>query len=64
MPMHYENQRVVFEKLVKKYIEYMALYKEINHGSLAGVTPFQEFYWRTVYWSKYSERRSFGSSGY
>lgn len=64
MAMLYDNQRIVFDGLIKKYNEYIALYREINHGSIAGVTPFHEFYWRAVYWSKYADRRNFGSSGY
>lgn len=62
--MGYENQRVIFDKLVKKYEEYVILYKSINNGSIQGVSPFEEFYWRMVYWSKYSDRRASGNSGY
>lgn len=64
MGFSYENQRVVFAKLERNYREYLALYKEINNGSLAGATTFDLFYWRMVYFSKYQERRNFGHSGY
>lgn len=64
LSMGYENQRVVFDKLVKKYEEYVRLYKFINHGSIEGITPFDQFYWRMVYWAKYSDRRGFGNPGY
>lgn len=64
MGMAYENQRVNFDILVKKYKDYIALYRKLNNGSIEGLTTFDDFYWRMVYWSKYADRRSFGNSGY
>jgi hypothetical protein len=53
MGITYENRRSIFEKIAKRYKEYLSIYKEINNGSLEGITPFDEFYWRTVYYSRY-----------
>lgn len=64
MGITYENQRVVFEQISKKYKEYLALYKELNNGSVVGITPFDDFYWRMIYFSKYQDRRNFGTTGY
>lgn len=64
MGITYENQRVVFNGIVKKYNEYVLLYEEINNGSRAGITPFSQFYWRMIYWSKYADRRHYGHTGY
>jgi hypothetical protein len=59
----YENQRVAFEKIARKYLDYLALYKDLNNGSLAGATTFDEFYWRMIYFSKYQDRRFAGQPG-
>ena len=64
MVFAYENQRVNFEILVKKYNEYVNLYKYCNNGSLDGVTPFAEFYWRMTYYSHYQDGRRAGGQGY
>ena len=64
MGITYENQRVVFDVIVRKYKEYIALYRLVNGGSVDGLTPFDQFYWRMVYFSKYQDRRNFGTSGY
>ena len=64
MGITYENQRVAFDRLMKNYKAYLALYKEFNHGSLAGATTFDVFYWRMTYLSKYQDRRNFGHTGY
>jgi hypothetical protein len=60
----YENQRVVFDQIARKYREYIALYRMLNNDSVEGLTPFDIFYWRMVYYSKYQERRNYGSAGY
>ena len=64
MGMDYENQRVVFIGILKKYHEYVALYKAVNNGSLDGVTQFSEFYWRYTYLSRYSNPKAVESKYY
>jgi hypothetical protein len=64
MGITYENQRVVFDTIVRRYKEYIDLYRSLNEGSVEGLTPFDEFYWRMVYFSKYQDRKSYGTSGY
>lgn len=53
MAITYENRRGQFDKILKKYMDYLAIYKEINHGSLQGASTFEEFYWRETYYSRY-----------
>ncbi len=64
MGIAYENQRVIFDQIAKRYKDYLKLYKAVNHGSIEGITPFDDFYWRMVYHSKYQDRRNFGHTGY
>ena len=64
MSISYENQRVLFDKLLKKYTDYLELYKAINNGSLKGATPFEQFYWRMTYLSRYHDRKTFSNTGY
>jgi len=64
MGITYENQRVAFDKLMRDYKNYLELYKQFNNGSLWGATTFDLFYWRVTYLCKYSDRRSFGHTGY
>lgn len=52
--MTYETQRVFFDKLTKKYIDYLELYKFFNHGSLEGCTNFADFYWIHSYIHRHS----------
>jgi hypothetical protein len=49
----YENKRVAFAILERKYKEYLNLYKMVNNGSLKGATNFEDFYWNQTYYSKY-----------
>lgn len=58
----YNNQREIFEKLLKKYFEYVKLYKEFC-GSTKGVTPFEDFYWRYTYYSHYSNPENMDRRG-
>jgi len=60
--MGYENSRVNFDRIVRLYNDYCALYKGVS-GSLAGITPFGEFYWQMTYYSKYQDRR-IGQNGF
>lgn len=64
MSITYENQRVVFDTILKKYNAYRALYKLVNNGSLQGVTGFDDFYWSTVYLTKYADPRSVGNNNF
>lgn len=57
MGMAYSNQRVIFNQILKKYLEYVELYKQFNDGSVEGLTPFSNFYWAFVYFSKYPARK-------
>jgi hypothetical protein len=62
MDITYENQRVVFDVILRKYKEYVALYKLVNNGSLQGVTGFDDFYWRMTYLAKYQDTRTVSNS--
>ena len=62
--MAYESRREVFEKILKKYNDYVDLYVKITGGSREGVTPFDEFYWRFTYYQKYEEAAKANSLGY
>lgn len=64
MGITYENQRVVFDTIARKYKDYIALYRLFNNGSIEGLCTFDHFYWRMTYYSKYQDRRNFGTSGY
>lgn len=64
MGIAYENQRVIFDQIARRYKEYLRLYQAVNNGSIEGITTFDEFYWRMVYYSKYQDRRNWGHSGY
>ncbi|MCX6126028.1 MAG: hypothetical protein NTV34_14945 [Proteobacteria bacterium] len=37
--MAYKNKRVVFSIILKRYREYLELYRAVNNNSIAGVTP-------------------------
>ena len=60
----YENQRVVFDVIYRRYMEYVQLYKDLNKGSLDGLTGFEDFYWRYVYLSRYSDASQVHRTGY
>lgn len=51
----YETNRENYDRIVKKYKEYVALYKKFNHGSAKGCTPFTVFYWRFTFLMKYED---------
>jgi hypothetical protein len=55
-----ETTRKNFDKLLKKYFEYVTLYKQFNNGSAVGVTPFCRFYWRFTYYVKYEDPQRIG----
>ena len=60
----YENKRVVFAVIEKKYKDYVALYRMVNNGSVAGLTTFDEFYWHYTYYAKYANGRTSDTRGY
>ncbi len=60
----YQNQREHFEKILKKYFEYVALYKIVNNGSLKGVADFGEFYMRYTYYTRYITAETIERRGY
>jgi len=64
MSITYENQRVIFNGILKRYLDYVNLYRIINHGSIKGITPFSEFYWRITYFGRYSNPRNVENRGY
>lgn len=53
--MIYDTNRENFDKLLKKYKEYLQLYKSFNNGSAQGATPFEAFYWRFTYSIRYED---------
>jgi hypothetical protein len=60
----YENKRIVFNIILKRYKEYLELYRAVNNGSIAGVTPFEDFYWHYTYYSRYANGKIGESRGY
>jgi hypothetical protein len=64
MGITYENQRVIFNGILKKYLDYVNLYRVFNNGSIEGITPFHEFYWRFTYFSRYSNPRNVENRGF
>lgn len=55
---NYENRRIAFDAILKKYLDYVKLYKVFNDGSIEGISNFEDFYWRYTYINRYSDRRS------
>lgn len=51
----FSGQRDNLTKLIKKYEEYVRLYKVFNNGSTKGMTTFDVFYWRFTYHIKYQD---------
>ncbi len=51
----YDTNRENFDKLLKKYYEYLQLYKVFNNGSIKGATSFEAFYWRFTYSIRYED---------
>lgn len=62
--MSYENKRVIFNVILRKYKEYQELYRAVNNGSIQGVTCFQDFYWHYTYYSRYNNGRASDARGY
>jgi hypothetical protein len=62
--MSFEVRRENFEKLLKKYKEYIELYRLVNNGSTEGVTSFDEFYLRLTYYDRYNNALKIGGAGY
>ncbi len=53
--MDFESTNENYNKILEKYIEYLALYKMMNNGSLDNATPFEQFYWELVYFGEYRD---------
>ncbi len=49
-----------YDMLKQKYKEYVDLYKFFNDGSAEGVTSFDEFYWRFIYYLPYQDPSCIG----
>ena len=62
--MSYTNQRDHFEKLLKKFFEYLELYADFNGGSIEGAATYDEFYLRFTYVSRYSDPTQVKTAGY
>ena len=60
----FDTNRENFDLIVESYLNYAALYKLINNGSLKGVTSFETFYWRFTYFVKYQEPERITALGY
>ena len=59
----YENQRVHFDTIMKKYKEYVELYRQLS-GSTDGVVPFGDFYMRYTYLYRYADPAGIHRVGY
>lgn len=64
MSMAYENRRDQFDELVKKYNDYVLLYKIFNNGSTEGLASFADFYWRMTYLADYQDPSTIVGQGY
>ena len=62
--MSYTNQRDHFEKLLRKYTDYLDLYADMNGGSMKGASTFDEFYLRYTYLDRYSDPSKVKQAGY
>lgn len=60
----FDAQREQFNIIVDSYLNYVALYKLVNNGSIDGVTPFEVFYWRFTYFVKYQDPERISALGY
>ena len=60
----FDAHRENFNIIVESYLNYVALYKLINNGSIDGVTPFDQFYWRFTYYQKYQDPERISALGY
>jgi hypothetical protein len=59
-----ESSREHFEKLEKKYLDYLNLYMFFNQGSAEGATTFDDFYWRFTYEVRYEDPLAVAMGGY
>lgn len=60
----YNHSRENFNKILDSYLSYVALYKLCNQGSVEGMTPFEEFYWRLTYLHPYADPDRVSAMGY
>lgn len=59
-----EKSRVHFQKVYEDYLNYIALYRLCNSGSVEGITSFEEFYWRQNYQYRYEDPERIVGVGY
>ncbi len=51
------KSRTEFEKLIKMYKSYLALFRYFNHGDVRGYVNFADFYWMHHYYYRHKMRR-------
>ena len=49
----YSGNRKNLERIIKMYLTYLDLYRFFNRGSVKGASPFSDFYWNQIYFSKH-----------
>jgi hypothetical protein len=59
-----DGKAAVYQHIVKRYEAYLKLYKQLGDGTTEGATPFDQFYWRFVYYTHYADLMKFLRSGY
>lgn len=60
----FDTNRENFDLIIEAYLNYVALYKLINNGSIKDVTPFETFYWRFTYHDRYQDPSRISALGY
>ncbi len=58
------DAKTVYGKIKRRYNEYLKLYRLLGDGTTKGATTFDDFYWRFVYYTTYSDLSKFARSGY
>ena len=53
--MEFESNNENYNKILSKYIDYLALYKIMNNGSIEDATPFERFYWEIIFFGEYRD---------
>jgi hypothetical protein len=62
--MRAEANNSAYARIKRRYEEYLKLYRALGDGSTEGATPFDEFYWRFIYYTQYADLSKFARSGY
>ena len=50
--MMFKKRRDYFNEILRKYQDYVELYRFFNHGRLEGKASFREFYWMYCYYNR------------